>query len=58
MAGRTVAAYALGARLLLGASQRRVAGFTRRYGCKLLVWFEAYDDLQQARLRELQMKKW
>ena len=35
-----------------------VPGFTRRYRCKLLVWFEAYDDLQQARLRELQMKKW
>ena len=32
--------------------------FTRRYGCKLLVWFEAYDDLQDARTRELQLKKW
>lgn len=35
-----------------------VEGFTKRYGCKLLVWYEAYDDLQEARLRELQMKKW
>jgi putative endonuclease len=35
-----------------------VSGFTRKYGCKLLVWYEANDDLQQARLRELQMKKW
>ncbi len=35
-----------------------VAGFTKRYRCKLLVWFEAHDDLQQARLRELQMKEW
>jgi putative endonuclease len=33
-------------------------GFTRKYRCKLLVWFAAYDDLQEARLRELQMKKW
>lgn len=33
-------------------------GFTRKHGCNLLVWFEAYDDLQEARLRELQMKKW
>ena len=33
-------------------------GFTKRYGCKLLVWFEAYDDLQEARKRELQMKDW
>jgi len=35
-----------------------VPGFTRKYGCKLLVWYEAHDDLQKARLRELQMKKW
>ena len=35
-----------------------VAGFTRKYGCKLLVWYEAFDDLQEARRRELQMKKW
>jgi putative endonuclease len=35
-----------------------VEGFTKRYGCKLLVWFEAYDDLQEARRRELQMKEW
>ena len=35
-----------------------IAGFTKRYGCKLLVWYEVHDDLQQARLRELQMKKW
>ena len=35
-----------------------VPGFTKRYGCKLLVYFEVYDDLQDARLRELQMKEW
>jgi putative endonuclease len=35
-----------------------VPGFTKRYGCKLLVWFEAYDDLQEARQRELRMKEW
>ena len=35
-----------------------IAGFTRKYGCKLLVWYEVHEDLQQARLRELQMKKW
>jgi putative endonuclease len=34
-----------------------VPGFTRKYGCKLLVWYAAFEDLQQARLRELQMKK-
>jgi putative endonuclease len=35
-----------------------VAGFTKKYGCKLLVWFEAHDDLQGARHCELQMKEW
>ena len=35
-----------------------VPGFTRKHGCKLLVWYEAHDDLDAARLRELQMKKW
>ena len=35
-----------------------VAGFTKRYGCKLLVWYEAFEDIQQARHRELQMKEW
>jgi putative endonuclease len=35
-----------------------VAGFTKRHGCKLQVWFEAFDDLRGARQRELQMKEW
>jgi putative endonuclease len=35
-----------------------VPGFTKRYSCKLLVWYEAHEDLQQARQRELQMKEW
>ena len=35
-----------------------VEGCTRKHGCKLLVWYEIYEDLQEARLRELQMKKW
>ena len=33
-------------------------GFTKRYGCKMLVWYEAHESIDQARLRELQMKKW
>ena len=33
-------------------------GHTTRYGCKMLVWFQAYDDLESARRRELQMKEW
>lgn len=35
-----------------------IDGFSKKYGCTLLVWFEAHDDLQNARYRELQMKKW
>ena len=35
-----------------------ISGFTKRYGCKLLVWYEAFDDIQQSRHRELQMKEW
>lgn len=35
-----------------------IEGFTKKYGCKLLVWYEAHDDIAAARRRELQMKKW
>ena len=35
-----------------------IEGFTKEHGCTLLVWFEAHDDLEEARLRELQIKKW
>jgi len=35
-----------------------VEGFTKKYGCKLLVWYQAYDSLESARQRELQMKEW
>ena len=35
-----------------------IGGFTRRYGCKLLVWFQTFDSLDSARHRELQMKEW
>ena len=33
-------------------------GFSKKHGCKLLVWFERYDDIQDARSREHSMKKW
>jgi putative endonuclease len=35
-----------------------VPGFTREYRCVLLVWFEAHDDIQWARVREFRMKGW
>ena len=33
-------------------------GFSKRYGCRSLVWYAPFDDIQDARARELQMKKW
>jgi putative endonuclease len=35
-----------------------IGGFTKKYDCKLLVWYQLFDDLQEARNRELQMKEW
>ena len=31
-------------------------GFTQRYGCKLLVWFEAHETMDYAIAREKQIK--
>lgn len=35
-----------------------IEGFTKKHGCKLLVWYESYDDIQEARASELRMKNW
>ena len=35
-----------------------VPGFTKRYGCMLLVWYEWAGDREGARTRERQLKKW
>jgi putative endonuclease len=35
-----------------------VDGFSKRYGCKRLVWNEAIGDMDAAILREKQMKRW
>ncbi|MFM9851952.1 MAG: GIY-YIG nuclease family protein [Sphingomonadaceae bacterium] len=35
-----------------------IEGFTKERGCKMLVWYSTFDDIQDARMRELQMKKW
>jgi len=37
---------------------RAVPGFTRRYNCDRLVWFEAFDDIHDARQFEQRMKNW
>lgn len=33
-----------------------IPGFTERYGCKLLVWYERHDEMTSAILREKQIK--
>jgi len=33
-----------------------VEGFTKKHGCKLLVWFERHDTMESAILREKQIK--
>ena len=35
-----------------------IGGFTKRYGCKMLVWYACFEDIQAVRQRELQMKEW
>jgi putative endonuclease len=35
-----------------------VPGFTKRYGLKRLVYFEAYDDISVAIQREKNLKHW
>ncbi len=38
--------------------QGLVPGFTKKYGCKHLVWFDSTDDVVSAIRREKQMKAW
>jgi putative endonuclease len=33
-----------------------IEGFTKRYGCKRLVWYELHGSMEQAILREKQLK--
>jgi putative endonuclease len=35
-----------------------VEGFTKKYGVKMLVWFEVYEDVHAAIHRETLLKKW
>jgi putative endonuclease len=38
--------------------ERMVAGFTRRYGLKILVYYEQFDDIRDAIQREKTIKHW
>ena len=33
-------------------------GFTKRYGVNILVWYEIHNDINQAIVREKQIKGW
>lgn len=35
-----------------------IEGFTKRYGVKQLVWYEAHDTAESAILREKRLKRW
>jgi len=35
-----------------------IPGFTKRYGVKLLVWYEAHESRESAFARERQIKRW
>jgi putative endonuclease len=38
--------------------EKIVPGFTRKHGVDILVWFEAFDDINDAIAREKQIKGW
>lgn len=33
-------------------------GFSKKYDLKMLVWYEVYNDIKEAILKEKQIKKW
>ena len=35
-----------------------VDGFTKKYGCKMLVWYAVYESVEEAIRCEKQMKEW
>jgi len=37
---------------------RAVPGFTRKYNCERLVWFERFENIHDARVVERRMKAW
>ena len=47
---------------LIGRTWQRkgkvIAGFTRKYGVHILVWYEIYEDVNAAIAREKQIKGW
>jgi putative endonuclease len=37
---------------------RAVPGFTKKYNCERLVWFERFENIHDARIVERRMKAW
>jgi putative endonuclease len=35
-----------------------IEGFTKRYGIKMLVWYERHETMESAIVRETQLKRW
>ncbi|MFD1950012.1 GIY-YIG nuclease family protein [Sphingomonas arantia] len=35
-----------------------IDGYSKRYGCRILVWYQAFEAIEDARYREVQMKEW
>ncbi len=35
-----------------------IPGFTKKYGCTMLVWFEQHEEMHAAIQREKQIKRW
>ena len=46
------------ARRMLEHKGKLVPEFTRKYGVDLLVYFEVFDSILEARAREHSMKRW
>ena len=38
--------------------EEQVEGFTKKYGLRSLVWYEQHENVEQAILREKQIKNW
>jgi putative endonuclease len=46
------------ARRILEHKHGEVPGFTKKYGVRLLVWFEEHGDIREAIARETRIKCW
>ncbi len=46
------------ARRMSEQKAKLVPGFTREYGVNLLVYFETFDSILEARAREHSLKRW